>query len=77
VSGMERSRSATSRRSCSRRTKKPHSLIIRVGTTFTHLLTIPIQAVEGVDPAGERVFVALTRHVDEPDQLPIPALAGR
>lgn len=56
---------------------KPHSLVVRVGSVFSQLVTIPVDAVEGVDPAGERVFVALTVPTAEQEdrQLRIPAFA--
>ena len=37
---------------------EPAALEVRVGEVFTHCLTVAIQAVDGVDPGGERVFVA-------------------
>lgn len=53
-----------------------HSLVVRVGSTFTHCLAVPVEAVEGLDPEGERVFVALRPHAPDeaPEQLRIPAL---
>ena len=56
---------------------EPHSLVVRVGSSFSVLVTLPAEAVESVDPATERVFVALTvpsaEHEDR--QLRIPAFA--
>lgn len=37
---------------------EPVALQVLVGEVFTHLLEIPLGAVDGIDPAGERVFVA-------------------
>lgn len=41
---------------------RPHSLIVRVGTgsVFSVLVTFPADAVDGFDPASERVFVTTT-----------------
>jgi hypothetical protein len=56
---------------------KPHSLVVRVESAFSVLVTLPSEAVEGVDPATERVFVALTVPTREHEtrQLRIPAFA--
>jgi hypothetical protein len=37
--------------------EEPAALVVRVGETFTHLLTVAVDAVEGFDPMGERVFI--------------------
>jgi len=37
--------------------EEPTALVVRVGEAFAHLLTVPVEAVEGFDPAGERVFI--------------------
>lgn len=39
---------------------EPHSLVVRVGSIFSVLVTFPVDAVEGLDPATERVFVCAT-----------------
>jgi len=56
---------------------EPHSLIVRVGSTFSVLVTFPVEAVEGLDPATERVFVGSTVPTAEREgrQLLIPAFA--
>ena len=56
---------------------EPHSLVVRVGSAFSLLVTFPVEAVEGLDPATERVFVASTVPTAERDdrQLRIPAFA--
>ena len=35
----------------------PETLVVRVGEVFTHLQTVGVDAVESLDPAGERVFL--------------------
>jgi hypothetical protein len=35
----------------------PQALVIRVGEVFTHLLTVGVDTVESLDPAGERVTI--------------------
>ena len=54
-----------------------HSLVVRVGRVFTVLVTFPVEAVEGLDPATERVFVVSPVPTGEGEarQLRIPALA--
>jgi len=56
---------------------EPHSLIVRVGSSFSVLVTFPVEAVEGLDPATERVFVGSTVPTAEHEgrQLMIPAFA--
>lgn len=56
---------------------EPHSLIVRVGSSFSVLVTFPVDAVEGLDPATERVFVGSTVRTArrEGRQLRIPAFA--
>jgi hypothetical protein len=56
---------------------EPHSLVVRVGSSFSVLVTFPVEAVEGLDPATERVFVASTVPSAGPTrrQLRIPAFA--
>lgn len=57
---------------------EPHSLIVRVGSSlFSVLVTFPVEAVEGVDPATERVFVgyAVPTALGEGRQLRVPAFA--
>jgi hypothetical protein len=54
---------------------EPTALVVRVGEVFTHLLEIPVDAIEGFDPAGERVLVgplAAARDL-KAHQLRIPA----
>jgi hypothetical protein len=36
-----------------------HSLLVRVGNVFNHLVAFPLDSVEAVDPAAERVYVSL------------------
>ena len=36
---------------------EPIALVVRVGEKFTHLLELPIEAIETFDPACERVFL--------------------
>ena len=36
-----------------------HSLLVRVGNVFNHLVAFPLDSVEAIDPAAERVYVAL------------------
>jgi hypothetical protein len=56
---------------------EPHSLVVRVGSSFSVLVTFPVEAVEGLDPATERVFVASTVPTAERKDRPlrIPAFA--
>jgi hypothetical protein len=55
---------------------EPHSLVVRVGSAFSVLVTFPVEAVEGLDPTTERVFVASTTPAEHAiRQLPIPAFA--
>jgi hypothetical protein len=56
---------------------EPHSLVVRVGSSFSVLVTFPVEAVESLDPATERVFVASTVQTAEYEdrQLRIPAFA--
>ncbi len=56
---------------------EPHSLVVRVGSSFSVLVTFPIEAVESLDPATERVLVASTIRPAEHAvrQLKIPAFA--
>jgi hypothetical protein len=57
---------------------EPCSLVVRVGgSMFTQLVSFPIESVEALDPAAERVFVAPTAPTAEREgrQLKIPALA--
>lgn len=54
----------------------PRGLVVRVGEVFTHSLTIPTEAIEGFDPANERVLVASLAGLDPrrgARQLEIPA----
>lgn len=51
-----------------------HSLLVRVGNVFNHLVAFPFDSVEAVDPAAERVYVSLTPAAQN-EQLLIPALA--
>lgn len=51
-----------------------HSLLVRVGNVFTHLVAFPFDSVEAVDPAAERVYVSLAPAAPN-EQLLIPALA--
>lgn len=55
----------------------PHSLVVRVGSSFSVLVTFPVDAVEGIEPATERVFVGSTVSAAEQEgrQLRIPAFA--
>ena len=55
----------------------PHSLVVRIGSSFSVLVTFPVDAVEGIDPATERVFVGSTVSAAEQEgrQLTIPAFA--
>lgn len=39
---------------------EPHSLVVRVGSVCGELVTWPVDAVESLDAATERVFVAST-----------------
>lgn len=50
---------------------RAHSLIVRVGEIFNHLVAIPADAVTAVDPAAERVEVASVATV-RGAQLAIP-----
>jgi hypothetical protein len=56
---------------------EPHSLVVRVGSSFSALVTFPMDAVEGLDAATERVLVASRARPVEPAgrQLRIPAFA--
>ena len=56
---------------------EPHSLVVRVGSSFSVLVRFPVEAVEGLDPATERVFVgsAVPTAKREGRQLMIPAFA--
>jgi len=55
---------------------EPHSLVVRVGSAFNVLVTFPVEAVEGLDPTTERVFVAPTVPTERATrQLRIPAFA--
>jgi hypothetical protein len=54
----------------------PTALLVRVGEVFTHLVEIPVEAIEGFDPARERVLIAppgATRPGTTAYQLRIPA----
>lgn len=51
-----------------------HSLLVRVGNVFNHLVAFPLDSVEAVDPAGERVYVSLISAAPD-EQLLIPLLA--
>jgi hypothetical protein len=50
-----------------------HSLLVRVGNVFNHLVAFPLDSVEAVDPAAERVYVSLAP-VAPDEQLSIPTL---
>ena len=50
---------------------RPHSLVVRVGEVFSHLIAIPAEAVTGVEPASERIDVAASASVNGA-QLSIP-----
>jgi hypothetical protein len=54
---------------------EPHSLVVRVGSSFSVLVTFPVDAVEGIDFATERVFLGSTVPAAEQEgrQLVIPA----
>jgi hypothetical protein len=56
---------------------EPHSLIVRVGSSFSVPVTFPVEAVEGLDPATERVFVGSSVPTAERQdrQLMIPLFA--
>lgn len=43
----------------------PHSLLVRVGEVFAHIVAFPVDAVEAVDPTDERVYVALRARVPD------------
>ena len=54
---------------------EPHSLVVRVGSTFSVLLTFAVEAVEGVDPMSERVFVAPSEPAEQATrQLRLPGV---
>jgi hypothetical protein len=55
---------------------EPHSLVVRVGSSVSVPVTVPIEAIESLDPATERVIVASAFRSDEhaDRQLKIPAL---
>jgi hypothetical protein len=36
---------------------EPATLVVLVGEVFTHRVEIPLGAVDGIDPGGERLFV--------------------
>ena len=42
---------------------EPHSLVVRVGSVGGELVTWPVEAVESLDAATERVFVTSTAEV--------------
>jgi hypothetical protein len=48
-----------------------HSLLVRVGNVFNHLVAFPLDSVEAIDPAAERVYVALAPAAPD-EQLSIP-----
>jgi len=50
-----------------------HSLLVRVGNVFNHLVAFPLDSVEAIDPAAERVYVALAPAAPD-EQLSIPTL---
>lgn len=50
-----------------------HSLLVRVGNVFNHLVAFPLDSVEAIDPAAERVYVALAPARPD-EQLSIPTL---
>ena len=50
---------------------RPHSLMVRVGEAFSHLVAIPAEAVTRVEPATERIEVAAKASVNGA-QLSIP-----
>jgi hypothetical protein len=43
----------------------PHSLLVRVGEVFAHIVAFSVEAVEAVDPTAERFYVALTARVPD------------
>jgi hypothetical protein len=51
-----------------------HSLLVRVGNVFNHLVAFPLDSVEAIDPATERVYVALAPAAPD-EQLSILTLA--
>ena len=51
--------------------EEPAALVVRLGETFTHLLTVPVDGVEGFDPGGERVCIG------SPEDLGADAFAGQ
>ena len=50
-----------------------HSLLVRVGNVFNHLVAFPVDSVEAVDPAAERVYVSLAPAVPD-EQLSMPTV---
>lgn len=50
-----------------------HSLLVRVGNVFNHLVAFPLDSVEAIDPGAERVYVALAPARPD-EQLSIPTL---
>jgi hypothetical protein len=42
---------------------EPHSLVVRVGSVCGELVTWPVEAVESLDAAAERVFVTYDRRI--------------
>lgn len=56
---------------------RPTALVVRIGEFFTHLLEIPLEAIDGFDPARERVLIAPLVPTEEVKayQLLIPAVA--
>jgi hypothetical protein len=51
-----------------------HTLLVRVGERFTHLVAFPAESVDAIDPVLKRVYVALMAPTAG-QQLAIPALA--
>jgi hypothetical protein len=52
---------------------EPTALVVRVGEVFTHRLEVPVEAIDGLDPAAERVLIGpLAAGRAKAYQLPIP-----
>jgi PRC-barrel domain len=52
---------------------EPTALVVRVGEVFTHLLEVPVEAIDAFDPARERVLIGpLAAERMKAYQLPIP-----
>jgi hypothetical protein len=52
---------------------EPIALVVRVGEVFTHLLEVPVEAIDAFDPPRERVLIGpLAPGRMKAYQLPIP-----